>query len=164
MVRSILSFLTNNLRFSDLGRRKSPLFGSCVTAAKIFLQHLLPEQVISDRITLEVIDMHHCTMLVRRHYLALRNIQQSAYSAIFCFCLLAALLCVTPFAVRAQSIGDLLVTPTRLVFANRTRTAELTLLNIGKATATYRTYVHPSTDGRGWQFEGTGGYRYAVSG
>lgn len=35
-------------------------------------------------------------------------------------------------------IGDLLVAPTRVVFEGRTRAAELTLLNIGKQTATYR--------------------------
>ena len=35
-------------------------------------------------------------------------------------------------------IGDLLVAPTRLVFEGRTRAAELTLLNIGRQTATYR--------------------------
>ncbi|MEO8431435.1 MAG: molecular chaperone [Acidobacteriota bacterium] len=35
-------------------------------------------------------------------------------------------------------IGDLLVAPTRIVFEGRTRAAELTLLNIGKQTATYR--------------------------
>ena len=38
----------------------------------------------------------------------------------------------------APGIGDLLVAPTRLVFEGRTRTAELTLLNIGSDTATYR--------------------------
>jgi hypothetical protein len=35
-------------------------------------------------------------------------------------------------------LGDLLVAPTRVVFEGRTRAAELTLLNIGKQTATYR--------------------------
>jgi len=40
-------------------------------------------------------------------------------------------------------IGDLLVAPTRIVFEGRTRAAELTLLNIGKQTATYRiTFSH----------------------
>ena len=40
-------------------------------------------------------------------------------------------------------IGDLLVAPTRVVFEGRTRAAELTLLNIGKQTATYRiTFSH----------------------
>jgi hypothetical protein len=35
-------------------------------------------------------------------------------------------------------IGDLLVAPTRVIFEGRTRSAELTLLNIGKQAATYR--------------------------
>ena len=35
-------------------------------------------------------------------------------------------------------IGDLLVAPTRVVFEGRTRSAELTLVNIGKQAATYR--------------------------
>src|ERR1700737_1174027 len=35
-------------------------------------------------------------------------------------------------------IGDLLVAPTRLIFEGRTRAAELTLINIGRQTATYR--------------------------
>ncbi len=35
-------------------------------------------------------------------------------------------------------VGDLLVAPTRVVFEGRTRSAELTLLNIGKQSATYR--------------------------
>lgn len=39
---------------------------------------------------------------------------------------------------RAQSVGDLLIAPTRLVFEGATRSATLTLLNIGKDTATYR--------------------------
>ena len=43
-----------------------------------------------------------------------------------------------PASAPAPGIGDLLVAPTRLVFENRTRTAELTLLNIGGQIATYR--------------------------
>jgi hypothetical protein len=35
-------------------------------------------------------------------------------------------------------VGDLLVAPTRVVFEGRTRSMELTLLNIGKQAATYR--------------------------
>jgi len=38
----------------------------------------------------------------------------------------------------AQGAGDLVVAPTRVVFDGRTRTAQLTLLNKGSATATYR--------------------------
>lgn len=38
----------------------------------------------------------------------------------------------------AQAVGDLLVYPTRFVFDTQKRTAEVTLLNIGKTTATYR--------------------------
>ncbi len=38
----------------------------------------------------------------------------------------------------APGIGDLLVAPTRVIFEGRTRSAELTLLNIGKQAATYR--------------------------
>jgi hypothetical protein len=41
-------------------------------------------------------------------------------------------------AAELPGIGDLLVAPTRVVFEGRTRAAELTLLNIGKQTATYR--------------------------
>ncbi len=41
-------------------------------------------------------------------------------------------------AADLPGLGDLLVAPTRLVFEGRTRAAELTLLNIGKQTATYR--------------------------
>jgi P pilus assembly chaperone PapD len=53
----------------------------------------------------------------------------------------------TPPAAAAPAdlpgIGDLLVAPTRIVFEGRTRAAELTLLNIGKQTATYRiTFSH----------------------
>ncbi len=143
MVRSILSSRMNDSHSSAPVREKSPIFRSCVAAGQIFLHHLLPELVLSDSIKLEVIDMHHCSMLRRRHYLASLNLQQSAFPAILSFCLLVALLFALPTAARAQSIGDLLVTPTRLVFANRLRSAELTLLNIGKSTATYRiSFVH----------------------
>lgn len=44
----------------------------------------------------------------------------------------------TPAPADLPGIGDLLVAPTRIVFEGRTRAAELTLLNIGKQTATYR--------------------------
>jgi len=38
----------------------------------------------------------------------------------------------------AQGAGDLVVTPTRVVFENRTRSAQVTLANRGSATATFR--------------------------
>lgn len=38
----------------------------------------------------------------------------------------------------AHAVGDLLVAPTRVVFEGRQRTGELTLVNIGTQTATYR--------------------------
>ncbi|MGA7616071.1 MAG: fimbria/pilus periplasmic chaperone [Thermoanaerobaculia bacterium] len=37
-----------------------------------------------------------------------------------------------------SAVGDLLVAPTRLIFEGRTRSAEVTLVNIGNETATYR--------------------------
>jgi len=51
--------------------------------------------------------------------------------------IMLALVCLGTSA-RAQSVGDLLIAPTRLVFEGNTRSATLTLLNIGKDTATYR--------------------------
>ena len=46
--------------------------------------------------------------------------------------------------------GDLLIAPTRVVFEGRLRTAEITLVNIGSATATYRiTFVHLRMDEQG---------------
>src|SRR5205823_6329510 len=50
-------------------------------------------------------------------------------------------LCSALAATAAQgqgSPGDLLVAPTRVVLEGRQRTAEITLVNIGPATATYR--------------------------
>ena len=41
-------------------------------------------------------------------------------------------------APAAPSLGGLLVAPTRLIFEGRTRSAELTLVNTGRETATYR--------------------------
>ena len=38
----------------------------------------------------------------------------------------------------AQGAGDLVVTPTRIVFEDRTRSAQVTLANRGSATATFR--------------------------
>ena len=43
-----------------------------------------------------------------------------------------------PSGVWAQGAGDLVVSPTRVVLEGRTRTAQLTLLNRGSASATYR--------------------------
>ncbi len=43
--------------------------------------------------------------------------------------------------VAAQSAGDLVVAPTRVVFEGRTRSAQLGLVNKGSATATYRISV-----------------------
>lgn len=53
--------------------------------------------------------------------------------------LLGALAAFSPGAARAQKgPGDLLVAPTRVVLEGRVRTAEITLVNTGSATATYR--------------------------
>lgn len=43
-----------------------------------------------------------------------------------------------PGVTVAQGAGDLVVTPTRVVFENRTRSAQVTLANRGSATATFR--------------------------
>jgi len=48
----------------------------------------------------------------------------------------AACACLAPAA--AQSVGDLLVAPTRIVIEGRRRTAEVTLVNVGRTAATYR--------------------------
>jgi len=61
---------------------------------------------------------------------------------------------------QAQSVGDLLIAPTRLVLEGDTRTASLTLLNIGKDTATYRiSFIHLRMTATG----GTEGDRQAGS-
>src|SRR3954451_4123156 len=53
--------------------------------------------------------------------------------------LLAALAASSPRAAPAQrGPGDLLVAPTRVVLEGRQRTAEITLVNVGSATATFR--------------------------
>jgi hypothetical protein len=50
----------------------------------------------------------------------------------------------------AQGIGDLAVNPTRVVFEGRTRTAEVTLTNKGRGSATYRiSFIHTRMDGSG---------------
>jgi P pilus assembly chaperone PapD len=54
-----------------------------------------------------------------------------------------SLACLTAFALaaataHAQAPGDLLVAPTRVVFEGRERSAAITLVNTGDATATYR--------------------------
>ncbi len=56
-------------------------------------------------------------------------------------CLAAVACIVLPAAARAQSIGDLGVSPTRVVLAGRTRSAEIVLLNRGTQPATYRISV-----------------------
>lgn len=49
-----------------------------------------------------------------------------------------------------QGMGDLLITPTRIVFEGRQRAAEITLVNTGSSTATYRiTLVHVRMDEEG---------------
>lgn len=45
---------------------------------------------------------------------------------------------VAPSDARGQSAGDLVVSPTRIIFEGRTRTAQISLLNRGSAAATYR--------------------------
>ena len=62
--------------------------------------------------------------------------------AAFCLVALAALWGgVAP--THAEGSGDLLVAPTRVVFEARRRSAEVTLVNIGTDTATYRiSFVH----------------------
>ena len=55
------------------------------------------------------------------------------------FLLIAAVLpWVAPSDARGQGAGDLMVAPTRIVFEGRTRTAQISLLNRGSASATYR--------------------------
>lgn len=53
------------------------------------------------------------------------------------FAILAGLTAVSPESF-AQGVGDLLVSPTRIVFEGRQRSAEVTLVNRGSAAATYR--------------------------
>jgi P pilus assembly chaperone PapD len=48
---------------------------------------------------------------------------------------------VAPAPAAAQSAGDLVVAPTRVVFEDRTRSAQLGLVNRGSETATYRITV-----------------------
>lgn len=64
--------------------------------------------------------------------------------SILAFVLVAGTLALLPCAVvMAQSPGDLLVAPTRLVLTDRQRTGELLLMNAGTTTATYRiTFTH----------------------
>ena len=54
-------------------------------------------------------------------------------------CALALALVATPALAQGKiGVGDLLVAPTRVVLEGRQRSAELTLVNTGSATATYR--------------------------
>ena len=56
-----------------------------------------------------------------------------------CLLSLLALIASSPGAATAQrSPGDLLVAPTRVVLEGRQRTAEITLVNVGPAPATFR--------------------------
>jgi P pilus assembly chaperone PapD len=53
-------------------------------------------------------------------------------------------------AAGARGPGDLLIAPTRVVFEGRLRTAEITLVNTGSSTATYRiSFVHLRMDEEG---------------
>lgn len=54
-----------------------------------------------------------------------------------CATLLSAL-AISSQAALSGGVGDLLVTPTRIVLDRRARTAEIALINTGNATATYR--------------------------
>ncbi len=56
-------------------------------------------------------------------------------------CLAVAAWIVSPAAARSQGVGDLGVSPTRVVFEGRTRTAQVSLLNKGSQAATYRISV-----------------------
>ena len=65
-----------------------------------------------------------------------KRIQHDIFPFLF---LLAALLAAsTAGAARAQHVGDLTVTPTRVVFEGRSRSAQISLINRGDAAATYR--------------------------
>lgn len=49
----------------------------------------------------------------------------------------------SPAASRTPAAGDLLIAPTRITLDDRTRTAEVTLINVGVAQATYRiSFLH----------------------
>jgi len=54
------------------------------------------------------------------------------------FAVMLALLPVQVSPALAQGAGDLIVAPTRIVLEGRTRSAQLSLVNKGSATATYR--------------------------
>ncbi|MBS1914570.1 MAG: molecular chaperone [Bacteroidetes bacterium] len=60
-----------------------------------------------------------------------------SYTSIVC-AFAALLLLVSTDAMRAQTPGDLLVTPTRVVFESGKRIETLTLINRGQDSATYR--------------------------
>lgn len=61
--------------------------------------------------------------------------------AIGFFSLAAVLVLAVPVTVYGQAVGDLGVSPTRVVLEGRTRTAEISLLNRGTVSATYRISV-----------------------
>jgi hypothetical protein len=64
-----------------------------------------------------------------------------------CLGLLASAVAQTPDAApaptRNTAVGDLLVAPTRIILDDSTQTAEITLINVGSAKATYRvSFLH----------------------
>ena len=69
---------------------------------------------------------------------AAKRLWRQVFSAL---CLAAVACIVLPAAAWAQSLGDLGVSPTRVVLAGRTRSAEIVLLNRGTQPATYRISV-----------------------
>lgn len=57
---------------------------------------------------------------------------------------------MAPVPGKAQGAGDLVVSPTRIMFEGRTRSAKVTLANRGSATATYRiSLIDMNMDGNG---------------
>ncbi|HXH37962.1 MAG TPA: hypothetical protein VNN08_05010 [Thermoanaerobaculia bacterium] len=56
----------------------------------------------------------------------------------FLYATLLSALAISARAATSGGIGDLLVTPTRIVLDHRTRTAEIALINTGSSPATYR--------------------------
>ena len=56
----------------------------------------------------------------------------------FLFLAVPAAIAQAPASANSSAVGDLLVTPTRLVLEGNRRTAEITLVNLGAAPASYR--------------------------
>jgi hypothetical protein len=64
--------------------------------------------------------------------------------------LLLSTLLLTATFCHAQGLGDLAVTPTRVIFEGRTRTSEVSLTNKGRGVATYRiSFTHTRMDESG---------------